>query len=192
MRLVKGLLLLTREELAQLSEEELEKLYEMKKTEFEKTVAKNRRIQAILSRKIQNKTEIVNNLQREVDELLAIHPELNVAKSPIDDANYDPEKLQNEIDLHKETLINMQTNQVKIQREISELETHLERQKTVEIQLHKEIEDLIAHRNSISGDNAGQAELLELSKLAQEYQALQDELNKLAIEINSLKNQIQR
>lgn len=192
MRLVTGSLLITREELAQLSEEELEKLYEIKKTEFDKTVAKNRRIQAMLIRKIQDKNEIVNTLQREIDELLAAHPELNVAKSPIDDANYDPEKLQNEIDLHKETLTNMQTYQIQIQREISELEAHLEQQKTVEIQLHKEVEDLITQRNSISGDNAGQAELLELSKLAQEYQALQDELDDLAIEINSLKNQIQR
>ncbi|MFX0181525.1 MAG: hypothetical protein ACFE95_00485 [Candidatus Hodarchaeota archaeon] len=184
--------MISREELAHLSEEELDKLYETKKTEFDKTVAKNRRIQAMLSRKIQDKNEIVNTLQQEIDELLATHPELNVAKSRIDDTNHDPEKLRTEIDLHRETLTNMQTSHIQIQREISELEAHLERQKKVEIQLNIEINDLIAQKTSLSGDNAGQAELHELSKLTQEYQSLQEELEKLAIEINSLKEQIQR
>lgn len=183
-----------------MSEEELERIYQEKKAAYDKTVAKNRRIHEMLYKKISRKQEDVNSLKNEIEEILEANPELKAwykygkdkTKSPIDDANYDPEKLQNEIDLHKETLTNKQTNQIQIQREISELETHLEQQKTVETQLHKEIEDLIPQRNSISGNNAGQAELLELSKLAQEYQTLQDELDKLAIEINSLKNQIQR
>lgn len=74
----------TRDNLSQLSEEELEKLYQEKKAEYDQKLSKNRRIRGILSRKINEKQESVNNLKKEIKNFLASHPELAVAKQDFD------------------------------------------------------------------------------------------------------------
>ena len=76
----KGLKLLTREKLSQLSEEELEKHYQEKKEEFELKISKNRRIRGILSRKVDEKQKTVTNLKNDIEDFLSSHPEFNVAK----------------------------------------------------------------------------------------------------------------
>lgn len=68
--------LLTEDNLSQLSEEELEKLYQVKQAEYDQKIAKNRRIRVMLSDKVSNKQNIVNNLQKKIDDFLAAHPEV--------------------------------------------------------------------------------------------------------------------
>ena len=60
----------TRDNLSQLSEEELEKLYQEKKAEYDQKMSKNRRIRGILLRKINEKQESVNNLKKEIDDII--------------------------------------------------------------------------------------------------------------------------
>ena len=70
----------TRDNLSQLSEEELEQLYQEKKADYEQKMSKNRRIRGILSRKINEKQKAVDDLKKEIDDFIASHPELSVAK----------------------------------------------------------------------------------------------------------------
>jgi hypothetical protein len=70
----------TRDSLSQLSEEELEKLYQEQKADYEQKTSKNRRIRGILSRKVNEKQNSVDNLKKEINDFLSSHPELSVAK----------------------------------------------------------------------------------------------------------------
>ena len=70
--------MLTREKLEQLSEEELETLYQQKKTELEQKLGKNRRIRGMLSRKVDEKQKNVENLKNQISELLEANPDLKL------------------------------------------------------------------------------------------------------------------
>ncbi|MFX0149926.1 MAG: hypothetical protein ACFFAJ_04035 [Candidatus Hodarchaeota archaeon] len=182
-----------------MSEEDLEQLYQEIKSQYDRTLSKNHRIHEMLRRKVDHKQDNIIFLKKEIEELLTSNPELkewyntiSEMKDSIDNNELNPEKIQSEIESYKEELSNMRINQAQIQREITEIKLLLEQQKTTENQLQKEIEDLVAEKASTSGNNAVQTELPELSKLAQEYQALQNELDEVTKEINDLKAQIQR
>jgi chromosome segregation ATPase len=191
--------LLTREKLEKMSEDELEQLYQEEKRQYDRTLSKNRRIHEMLKKKVDYRQDKVILLKREIEELLTSNPEIKMwfnaiseAKDSIDNNELNPEKIQSEIESHKDTLSNMQTSQTQIQREINEIKILLEQHKTTENQLQKEIGDLVAKKTSTSSNDVVQTELLELSNLTQEYQALQNELDYITKEINSLKAQIQR
>jgi hypothetical protein len=68
--------LLNRKQLDQMTDEELEKIYNDIRKELEEKKAKNRRIRGILSRKIKEKEESLNNLKNQINEVLVNHPEL--------------------------------------------------------------------------------------------------------------------
>lgn len=72
--------MLTREKLSQLSEEELEKLYQEKKAEYDQKMSKNRRIRGMMSRKVDEKQKTVTKIQKENNEIFAAHPELSFVK----------------------------------------------------------------------------------------------------------------
>lgn len=191
--------MLTREKLEKMSEEELEQLYQEKKSQYDRILSKNRRIHEMLKKKVDQKQDNVILLKKEIEELLTSNSELKMwfnaiskAKDSIDDNELNLEKIKSKIESHKVTLSNMKTSQTQIQREINEIKILLEQRKTTENQLQKEIGDLVAKKSPISNNDVVQTELLELSNLTQDYQALQNELDNITNEINSLKAQIQR
>ncbi|MFX0171743.1 MAG: hypothetical protein ACFE9L_07475 [Candidatus Hodarchaeota archaeon] len=182
-----------------MSEEELEQLYQEKKSQYDRILSKNRRIHEMLKKKVDQKQDNVILLKKEIEELLTSNSELKMwfnaiskAKDSIDDNELNLEKIKSKIESHKVTLSNMKTSQTQIQREINEIKILLEQRKTTENQLQKEIGDLVAKKSPISNNDVVQTELLELSNLTQDYQALQNELDNITNEINSLKAQIQR
>ena len=72
------MVLLTREKLEQLSEEELKTLYQQRKTELEQKLGKNRRIRGMLSRKVDERQKNVENLKNQISETLQANPELKL------------------------------------------------------------------------------------------------------------------
>ncbi|MFX0013950.1 MAG: hypothetical protein ACFFB2_12805 [Promethearchaeota archaeon] len=178
----------TRENLSQLSENELEKLYQEKKEEFDQRLTKNRRIRGILSRKIDEKQKIVTSLNNEIEDFFASHPELNVVKQDFDDAIQDPEELNKLIQEKQQILFHLQSTKLNVEKSISEISNHIKEQKILENQYQQEISSLISHSDAIS--NFDESELSELDLISQEIQSAQDELQILTNEIEELRNLI--
>lgn len=178
----------TKDNLSQLSEEELEKLYQDKKSEYDQKLAKNRRIRGILSRKINEKRQTVNNLTKEIDDFLASHPELSVAKQDFDDTDYDPEELKLLIQEKQKILSQLHSKKLQIEKSIPEITNHIRHQKLLEDQYQKEINVLISQTETLS--DSENSELLELEQLSQENKSAQDELEALIIEIDELRKGI--
>ncbi len=181
------MLLLTKDKLNQLSEEELEKLYQQKKADYDQKIAKNRRIRGLLQRKLDSKTEIVNNLQNKIDDFLAAHPE--VAKQDFDDQEQNPAELTKLIQEQRESLSGLQTKKLNIERTITETANHIERQKALEERLQHEIERLYSQFDELSNDNED-AEQLELNRVTREIQSAQDELDSIQNEIEEIRGKI--
>jgi len=181
--------LLTREKLSQLSEEELENLYQEKKAKYDQKMSKNRRIRGMLSKKVDEKQKNVNKRKKEINDLLADHPELSVVKQDFDDIEQDPAELKELIQEKQQTLSQLQSKRLQIERTITETSNHNKQQKSLEEQYQQEISSLIAQSGSLS-DVSGRPELLELDQLSKEINSAQDELNTLTKEIEDIREKI--
>ena len=181
--------MLSKEELEKLSDQELEKLYQDKKAEFDKKLSKNRRIRAMLSRNVDKKQKIVNNLKKEINDLLVSHPELSVAKQEFDDTDQDPAELKSLIQERQKTLSQLQSKKLYIERAIAETSNHIEQQKALETQFQTEITSLISQSESYSNDDE-ENEVLELNRLSQEIKSAQDDLEVLLQEIEDIHGKI--
>ncbi len=181
------MLLLTRDKLNQLSDEELEKLYQQKKAGYDQKIAKNRRIRGLLQRKLDSKSEIVNNLQKKIDDFLAAHPQ--VAKQNFDDQVQNPAELTKLIQKQRESLSSLQAKKLDIERTITETTNHIERQKVLEERLQHEIERLYSQFDELSNDSED-AELLELKRVAREIQSAQEERDSIHNEIEEIREKI--
>lgn len=180
--------MLTREELEQLTEEELEALYQQKKDEYDQKVAKNRRIRGLLSRKVDERQNSVNDLKKKIDDLFVSHPELSVVKQDFDDIPYDPEELKNTIQEKQKVLSQLQSKKLQIEQDIPKVSTHIEQQKLLEEQFQRQINSLITQTETLSDSES--SELLELDQLSKDIQAAQDELDALTIEIEELQKEV--
>ncbi|MFX1507926.1 MAG: hypothetical protein ACFFDC_17705 [Promethearchaeota archaeon] len=178
----------TRDILSQLSEEELERLYQDKKAEYEKKIAKNRRIRGILSRKVNDKQNSVDNLKKEIHDLLQSHPELSVVKQDFDDTTYEPEELIEAIKDKQKILSQLQSKKLQIEQDIPKVSKHIEQQKLLEEQYQKEISSLISQNETLSDSES--SELLELNQLSQDIQSAQDELETLINEIEAFRKEV--
>ena len=180
----------TRDNLSQLSGEELERLYQERKAEYEQKTAKNRRIRGILSRKVNEKQNSVDSLKKEINDFLTSHPELSVVKQDFGDTIYDPEELKQSIQEKQTVLSQLQSKKLQIQKEIPEISNHIQQQKLLEDQFQKEINLLITQTKSLSDSES--SELLELDQLSKEIQSAQDELESLLSEIEQLQKEVQQ
>ncbi|MFX1516743.1 MAG: hypothetical protein ACFFC6_10560 [Promethearchaeota archaeon] len=178
----------TRDNLSQLSEEELERLYQEKQADCEQKKAKNRRIRGILSRKVNEKQNSVDRLKKEINDFLASHPELSVVKQDFDDTIHDPEELKQSIQEKQKVLSQLQSKKLQIEKEIPEVSNHIQQQKLLENQFQKEINLLIIQTKSVSDSES--SELLELDQLSKEIQSAQNELESLLIEIEQLQKEV--
>lgn len=183
---------MTREKLEQLSEEELETLYQQKKTEYNQKIAKNRRVRGILSRKVDEKQERVQTLKNQISALLDANPQLKLKfnslsgaiKQDFDDTDYNPEELTQLIQEKQKILSQLQSKKLQIEKSIPELSNHIEQQKLVEDHYQKEITQLISQTETISDSES--SEMLELDQLSQEIKSAQAELEALISEIEEL------
>ena len=180
--------MLTRENLSQLSEEELERLYQEKKAEYEQKIAKNRRIRGILSRKVNEKQNSADNLKKEINDLLQSHPELSVVKQDFDDTPYNPEELKEAIKDNQKLLSQLQSKKLQIELDIPKVSKHIEQQKLLEDQFQKEINSLISQNETLSDSES--SELLELDQLSKDIQSAQEEFEALLIEIEELQKEV--
>ena len=181
------MLLLTREKLTQLSEEELENLYQQKKAEYDQKIAKNRRIRGLLQRKLDSKSEIVMDIQKKIDDLLVAHPE--VVKQNFDDEKLNPEELRNLIQEKRESLSGFQAKKLNIERTITEMENHIGRQRALEERLQHEIERLYSRFDELSSDDED-TEKFELNRVIREINSVQDQLDSIHNEIEDIRQKI--
>ncbi|UCG01149.1 MAG: hypothetical protein JSW11_16215 [Candidatus Heimdallarchaeota archaeon] len=178
----------TRDKLSQLSDDELEKIYQEKKAEYDQKILKNRRIRGILSRKINEKQKSVENLRKEADDFLTSHPELSVAKQDFDDTDFDPEELKQLIQEKQTILSQLQSKKLEIEKSIPEITNHIKQQKLLENQYQEEINLLISQSENFSESDS--FEMLELDQLSHEIKSAQDELESLSKGIEELRNKV--
>ena len=137
--------MLRKETLEQLSETELEKIYQEKKDRYDQQVRKHKRIQGILSRKRDTLQTQLKLIQDETDLLHAKNPGVFVTKSG---GNEDPEQLKATIQKHHTTILNLQTRQIKQKKQLKEIKLEFKRTQTDEKLLQKEIDKLITEMTS--------------------------------------------
>lgn len=177
----------TRENLEQQSDSELEKICQEKKADYEQRVNKNKKIQEILSRK-QDKIEAsIRELQAKIDLLRAKNPSVNVVKGEFGD---DRDALNDRIQKHHTTILNLQTNQIKVKKAIKEANLDFAKQQTNEKVIQKEIDHLITQTNEMNQETKNQTENMQLAVITSEYQSTHDLLDTLTLEIDTLHKQI--
>ena len=175
--------MLRKETLEQLSEEELEKVYQEKKADYDERVRKNKRIQDILARKRDTLKTQVEAIQSETDLLQAKHPGITVADGGTDE---DPDQLKAIIQKHHTTILNLQSKQIQQKKQLKEIKLEIIRKQTEEKSLQKEIEQLIAENDEMTNQAKDSAEKMELAVITSEYQSTQDNLDALTVEIEHL------
>jgi regulator of replication initiation timing len=188
---------LIREKLEQLSEEELETLYQQKKAEYDKKLGMNRRIRGMLSRKVDEKQKRIENLKNQISEVLKANPDFKLKydsltgklKQEFDDIDQNPEEMKSLIQEKQKILSQLQSRKFHIERTLAETSKHIEQQKALETQFQTEITLLISQSQSHSNDDE-KNELFELNKLSQEIKSTQDDLKVLLQEIENVRGKI--
>ena len=189
--------MLPREKLEQLSEEELENLYQQKKTELEQKLGKSRRIRGMLSKKVDEKQKNVENLKNQISELLEANPDLKLKynslsselKQDFDDIDQDPAELNRVIQEKQKTISHLQSKKLHIERTITETSNHIEQQKALEELFQQEIASLISQSEPFSAVDEN-SELLELNQLSKEINSAQDEFEAITNEIEDIREKV--
>jgi hypothetical protein len=70
--------LLTRENLEQLSEEEIETIYQENQADYEQRIKKNKRIQDLLSKKVDEREKSIRKLNVKISRLLEKNPDIKM------------------------------------------------------------------------------------------------------------------
>ncbi len=177
----------SKENLEKRSDSELETICKEIKTNYEKRINKNQRIQDLLSRKQSKLEKNIRNLQSKIDQLRAQNPNVEVVKRDFDD---DPEILNETIQKHHTTILNLQTSQLKIKKQIKEINLEISKEQTNEKVIQKEIDHLIAQTNEINQNGQDHPETMQLAVITSEYQSTHDLLDTLTLEIETLHKQI--
>ncbi|MHA1976976.1 MAG: hypothetical protein ACW98F_13050 [Candidatus Hodarchaeales archaeon] len=172
-----------REFLEQLSESELDKLYEEKKSEYDKRSIKYKRIQDLLRRKVTTRQKTIQKYQSEVDLLRVKHPDINVAKQDFDD---NPQFLRESIQKHTTALLNLQTHQIQLKKLIKENNMELVKLQAQGKFLQKEVDELITVNEELSQGLEDQSEKMQLAVITSEYQTTHDLLDTITLEIEHL------
>lgn len=175
--------MLGKETLEQLSEAELEKIYQEKKAEYDRQIRKNKRIQGILSRKRDTLKAKIKEVQNETDLLHAKNPGVFVIKEGVSE---DSEQLKVAVQKHHTTILNLQTKQIKQKKELKEIKLQFMRKNTEENLLQKEIDQLIAENDKLVNNTQDDQEKMELAVITSEYQSTEDILEALTVEIEHL------
>jgi len=172
--------MLRKETLEQLSEAELEKIYQEKKAEYDQRARKNKRIQGILTGKRDTLKVQVEAIQNETDLLRAKHPGLIIDQKGL---NEDPDQLRSTIQKHHTTILNQQTKQIKQKKQLKEIKLEIMRKHSEEKFLQKEIDELITENDELANQAQDSSEKMELAVITSEYQSTQDLLDTLFVEI---------
>ncbi|MHA1444840.1 MAG: hypothetical protein ACTSR4_08855 [Candidatus Hodarchaeales archaeon] len=175
--------MLRKETLEQLSEAELEKIYQEKKAEYDQQIRKNKRIQGILSRKRDKLKSQVKTVQDETDLLHAKNPGINVNEEGI---SGNTDQLKATIQKQHTTILNLQTKQIKQKKRLKEIKLEYMKRNTDENLLQKEIDQLIAENDKLSDKNQDDQEKMELAVITSEYQSTEDILETLTVEIEHI------
>ncbi len=171
------------EYLEQLSETELDKLLQEKKTEYDQRSTKYNRIQDLLRHKVTTKEKTVRNYQSETDLLRVKHPDVNVAKQDFDD---NPQFLRESIQKHTTAILNLQTHQIQLKKLIKEVSLDFGKLKAQEKFLQQEVDNLITLNDELGQDPEDQSEKMQLAVITSEYQSTHDLLDTLSLEIEHL------
>ena len=177
----------TRENLEQHSDSELETIRQEKKADYEQRINKNKKIQDLLTQKQEKYETNVRELQAKLDLLRAKNPTVKFVKRDFDD---DPDSLNDMIQKHHTTILNLQTSQIKVKKAIKETNLDIAKQQTNEKVLQKEIDHLISHTNEINQEVKSESENMQLAVITSEYQSTHDLLDTLTLEIDTLHKQI--
>ena len=175
--------MVSREHLEQLSETELNKLYQEKKVEFETRSSKYKRIHDLLRHKVTERQKIIENSQSEVDLLRVKYPEVNIAKG---ENNDNPQFLRESIQKHTTSLLNLQTHQLDLKKELKEINLELVKLQAQEKFLQKEVDELIVRNNELDQNSEDQSEKMQLAVITSEYQTTHDLLDTITLEIEHL------
>ena len=175
--------MLRKETLEQLSEAELEKIYQEKKANYDERVRKNKRIQGILTRKRDTSKTQVNSVQNETELLQAKHPDISVIEDGITE---DPEELKATIQKYHTTILNLQSKQIQQKKQLKEIKLEIMRKQKDEKLVQNEIDKLIAENEDLTNEGEDSSEKMELAVITSEYQSTQDNLDALTLEIEHL------
>jgi uncharacterized coiled-coil DUF342 family protein len=180
----------SRDDLSKLTEEELESLYQKKKTEFDNKLSKNRRIRGMLSKKVEHLSKKVHDLQHEIDEIVETHPD--VVKVKFDDdtgPDTNPEELKTDVQQLQKELSDLHSQKLLISNNIIEINSLISKQKEKNKELERRIEELINEANNIA-KNGVSLENEELTMLFQEEEAIKDKTANLIKEIEDIRLKI--
>ena len=172
-----------REYLEQLSESELDKIYEEKKAEYDKRSEKYKRIQDLLRRKVTTKQKNIQKYQSEVDLLRVKHPDISIVKQEFDD---NPQFLRESIQKHTTTLLNHQTHQIQLKKQVKETNMGFVKLQAQEKFLQKEVNELITINEELGQELEDQSEKMQLAVITSEYQTTHDLLDTITLEIEHL------
>ncbi|MHA2061711.1 MAG: hypothetical protein ACW963_05395, partial [Candidatus Sifarchaeia archaeon] len=141
--------------------------------------------------KRQSIEESISNLRTENEKvkskLIAMGYPENMFKRDFDD---DEESLNDKIQKHHTTILNLQTSQLKIKKQIKEINLEIAKQQTNEKVLQKEIDHLIMQNNEINKEMGIQSEPMRLAVITSEYQSTHDLLDILTLEIETIHKRI--
>jgi predicted RNase H-like nuclease (RuvC/YqgF family) len=179
----------TPEELFQLSETDLEAIFEEKKAVFDRNKSKNHRIQAMLYRKIEQKRGTVDNLQGQIDKILTDNPEL---KEFLDDeeAGNHPEKLREEISNFKNLIEELDKEYKIVTEKVTILKETINLQKSNQTVLEEEVETLERNSGLFVSSKHEDGEGYELTQISLESDKISDELSILEHKIEIIRKQI--
>lgn len=159
--------MLTREELLDLSEEELEDIYQEKKREYDNQLFKNQRIRSMLSEKLDRITKRVQDLHQEKKKIISSYLEI---------LEYDSEKLNSKIESLDIIFSDLQSTELQLSASIELIIPEITQQKEKERKesgilkrLEKESENL--------AKKSGKSRIEKLSKLLQEEKAITEKIN---------------
>ncbi|MHA2108943.1 MAG: hypothetical protein ACW99R_14665 [Candidatus Hodarchaeales archaeon] len=172
-----------RKNLEQLSESELNKLYQEKKSEYDERSGKYKRIQDLLRKRVTIKQKMIQKYQSETDLLRVKHPEVNIAKQDFDD---NPQFLRESIQKHTTILLNLQTHQIQIKKSLKDISLEFAKLQAQEKFLQQEVDNLISLNDELGQNLEDQSEKMQLAVITSEYQSTHDLLDTITLEIEHL------
>jgi hypothetical protein len=175
--------MLRKETLEQLSEAELEELYQENKTKYDQRILKNKRIQDILKRKRDTLLTQVKAVQNETDLLHTKHPGVTTIKAGVTE---DPDQLKATIQKHHTTILNLQSKQIQQKKQLKEIKLEIMKKETDEKFIQNEINQLITENDNLTNQTQDSSEKMQLAVITSEYQSTHDILDTLTVEIEHL------
>ncbi len=183
-------MVIIREELSKLTEQELEKLYQDKKLKYDEKISKNRRIRGMLSSKVDKISQKVHEVQQEIDQLMETYPD--IVKSGFDDdetSENNLEELKVNIQQLQNELSDLQLHKIQISNSITKTTSHINMNKQKEKEVEEKLKELVeeAEHYSKSGSSSEQE---ELTQLYQDELSTKEKIENFIEEIEEIRNKI--